>query len=98
MVLDLERRAELFPVLADGSNTMRTDGDHLHHFAFPDVFDVGFGKLREEIIVAQAANRITGALLLPEHAERNPEVPEHLHEREHDFATLRVIGAHTTQP
>src|SRR5260370_23174076 len=44
VVLDLEPRAELPPVLPDGSHAMRADGEHFLYIALPDVLDVRLGN------------------------------------------------------
>src|SRR6516162_1706326 len=97
-MLDLEDAAELAPVLADGAHAMRANGNQPLHPRVAQSFQVGLGHLRHGEVVAQAAGGIAGAFFLAQHTEADAEVAQHAHECQHDFAALRIIGAHAAQP
>ena len=80
---------------------MRADAQHLRRLPLPrrpDVFEILFRQRREQQIVAQSPRRIAVALLLAQHAKRNPEVTQHLDQRQHRLAPRRIVGPHAAQP
>ena len=74
VVFDLRRRAELFPVFLNCAHAMRADGDDLFHLVLRERFEIGFGELLEDEIVAQAADGIAGAFLLAQDAKAGAEI------------------------
>ena len=57
-----------------------------------------FGQRGEEQIVAEPPRRIAVALFFAQHAEGDPEMTQHLHQRQHGFAARRIVSAHAAQP
>ena len=62
------------------------------------VFEIGFCQLLEEEIVAEAANRVAGALLLAQHAEACAQIVHHAREVGDNLAAFGVVAAHAAQP
>ena len=57
-------------------------------------FDVGLGHLLRGQVVAQSPGRVSGTFFLAQYAERNPRMPQHARQRQHDLAPLRIVRAH----
>ena len=64
VVFDLRRRAELLPVFLNGADAMRADRHDFLHLVLGEGFQIRFGELLEEQVIAESANRIAGAFLL----------------------------------
>ena len=58
------------------------------------IFEIGFGQLLEEEIVAEAADRVAGAFFLAQHAVAGAEIVHHAGEGGDDLAALGVVAAH----
>ena len=98
MVFDFGWGAELFPVFLDGADAVGADGDDLFYFVLREGFEVGFGELLEEEIVAEAADGIAGALLFAEDAVAGAEVVHDAGEVGDDFAAFGIVAAHAAEP
>ena len=98
MVLDFGRRAEFLPVFLNGADAVRADGDDLLDLVLREGFEVGFGELLEEEIVAEAADGIAGAFFLAQDAVAGAEVVHHAGEVGDDFAAFGVVSAHAAEP
>ncbi len=98
MVLDLGRRAVLFPVFLDGADAVGADGDDLFDFVLGEGFEVGFGELLEEEVVAEAADGVAGAFFLAQDAVACAEVVHDAGEVGDDLAALGVVSAHAAEP
>ena len=98
MVLDLRRCAVFLPVFLDGADAVGADGDDLANLVQREGFEVFFGELLEEQIVAEAANGVAGALLFAEDAEAGAEVAHDAGEVGDDLAAFGIVAAHATEP
>ena len=98
MVFDLRWRAELLPVLLNGADAMRADGDDLLDLVLREGFQVRFSELLEEQIVAEAADGIAGAFFLAQYAVAGAEVVHHAGEVGNDLAAFRIVSAHAAEP
>src|SRR5882724_6571433 len=98
VMFDWRRFSELFPIRADGPDTMRADGDDFLNLVLPQSLQIVFGELAESEIVAQAARWIARALFFAQDAKGDVQVSHHLRERGHDLAAPRVVRAHAAEP
>ena len=74
VMLDLRGGAVFFPVLRDGADAVGADGHDLRDFLLLHDFEVLLGELLEDEVVAEAADRIAGALLLFENAKARAQI------------------------
>ena len=98
VMLDLGRCAVLLPVFLDGADAVRADGDDLLDLVLRQGFEIGFGQLLEEQIVAQAADGVAGAFFLAQDAVACAEVVHHAGEVGDDLAAFGVVAAHAAEP
>jgi len=98
MVLDLRRCAVFLPVFLDGADAVGADGDDLANLVQREGFEVFFGELLEEQIVAETANGIACTFLFAEDAEAFAEVAHDAGEVGDDLAAFGIVAAHATEP
>ncbi len=98
MVLDFRGRAVLLPVFLDGADAVGADGDDLLDLVLGEGFEVGFGELLKDQVVAKAADGVAGALFLAQDAVAGAEVIHHAGEVGHDLAAFGVVSAHAAKP
>ena len=98
VMLNFDGSAEFAPVLRDGADTVRTDGDDLFDIRLLERGEIGFGQLAKGEIVAETARRVAGAALFFKDAEGCAEVAHDGCERSDDLAATRVVGAHAAEP
>ena len=77
---------------------MGADGDDFLDFVLREGFEIGFGELLEDEIVAEAADGVAGAFLLAQHAEAGAEIVHHAGKVGDDFAAFGIVSAHAAQP
>src|SRR5688500_17190638 len=73
VVLDLHLNPELLPVLGHRPNAMRADREQLDRSCGFQLLLVELGEIRNQQVVAEAADRIARAALLFQHAPRHAE-------------------------
>ncbi len=98
VVLDFGGNAELAPVVRDGADAVGADGDDLLNFLSLEGLQAGFGEGLEDEVVAQAARRIAGALLLSEDAEGSAEMVHDAGKVGDDLAAVGIVGSHAAEP
>src|SRR5258707_640350 len=98
MVLDLGRDAEFFPVFGDGAYAVWADGDDLLDLLCLHGFEVVFGELLKDEVVAETAGGVAGAFLFAHDAVAGAEVAHHLYEAADDLAAFGVVAAHAAEP
>src|ERR1017187_9563476 len=77
---------------------MRADGDDLLDFVLRQGFEIGFGELLKEEIVAEAADGVACALFLAKHAIARSEKVHDAGKVGDNLAALGVVSAHAAQP
>ena len=98
VVFNFRRCAVFLPVFLDGADAMRADRHDLFYFILGQGFEVGFGELLEEQVVAETANRIAGAFLFAQDAEAGAEVAHDACKVGDDLAALGIVAAHAAEP
>ena len=98
VVLDFRGCAVFLPIFLDGAHTVRADGNDLLDLVLGEVFEVFFGELLEEQVVAESAHWIASAFLFAEDAEACAEVAHDAGEVGDDLAALWIVAAHAAEP
>ena len=93
-MFDLGWDAVLFPVFLDGADAVGADGDYLFDFVLGEDFEVGFGELLKEEVVAETADGVAGAFLLAENAVARAKVVHDAGEVGDNFAAFWVVATH----
>src|SRR6185437_2579650 len=97
-MLNRDVRAELAPVVLDGADAVRADGNNLLYFRLREGCQVGFRQLSECQIVAKPPNGIARTALLFQHAERCAQMTHDGCKRANNFSAARIVRAHAPEP
>ena len=98
VMLDCRRRAVLLPVLLNGAHAMRADRNDFLDLVLRQCFQVGFGQLLKEQIVAEAPHRIARTLFLAQHAEGAPRCRITRTSASTISRPRRIVRAHAAEP